>query len=184
MPYILAFFLCCMVYKALKNLVCFLRLKHLAKMYRQWIASGKPLEFTTYKSEIVRLLKGADVKDTFIPHLQNAGYGHLASMTVSVYDNFLATNAGIIENANIKLDEAIGEYRRRIFEAIYPVYWIDAIFLWPKNALLFFGMKADKIAFKLLSVILTGIWWALGLVLAVFQEQLNVVIINLLEILP
>lgn len=184
MEHFLIAFLLIFVYKCVKNLFCFLRIKALDKKHILWLSQQGCSDFQTYKSECLRLLKSAGVKDASIPTTQPMGYGQFASFSSSVFLNF-PTRIQVYAGAVMGMfDEAIGEYRRRIFETFNPLYWIDCILFLPRNLLDYLGLDNDKAVYKLLNIILSAVWWLVGIALTLFNDEVKSVIINLTKVIP
>lgn len=151
-------FVSVVLYKAISNATKYHRCKKFHAMFKSWIAD-ECASLPEYKREIISLIKGAGVSDSFLPTSQPVGYGQVANYNASVLENFPSRIAIFAASVDAKFDEAIGEYRHRTYEAFNPLYWIDIVIFLPKHLLSYIGLSDSNTAFKITNVILTALWW-------------------------
>lgn len=177
---IVILFIFVIAFKASSNYIKFKRCQKLSKMHMDWLADSCD-EFSQYKGEVKKLFLGANIPDSCIPTSQAIGYGQIANANASVYLNFPSKVMGIAAALTDKFDEAIGTYRTRFLESFSPLYWIETILFLPKNLLQYIGLDSEKIAFKLCNILLTFIWWCLGVAFMFFKPQLQEFLISLIN---
>ena len=166
-------------FKVISNFIKWKRCEKLSKMHIAWLADECD-SFPQYKGEIKKLLKNANISDSYIPMSQHLGLGQISNGNASVYLNFPSRIIPIASSLSNKFDEAIGTYRNRVFESFNPIYWIETLIFLPKNLLQYIGLDSEKVAFKLCNILLTFIWWILGVLLLFFKPQINDLILSLL----
>ena len=165
-------------YKALSNFIKYKRCKKLSDMHVLWL-SGNCDNFIEYRGEILQLFKSANIQDSLFPTSSLIGYGQIASGTASVFANFPSMNKSVVGYVITCFDEAIGTYRRRCFESFNPLYWIETILFFPRHLLTYLGVDSEKFLFKSLNILLTFIWWILGVVFMFFRPYLYTFIASL-----
>lgn len=165
-------------YKALSNFIKYKRCKRLADMHVLWL-SGNCDNFIEYRGEVLQLFKSANINDSLFPASSPIGYGQVASGTASVFANFPSMNKSVVGYVIACFDEAIGTYRRRCFESFNPLYWIETILFFPRHLLTYLGVDSEKFLFKSLNILLTFIWWILGVVFMFFRPYLYTFIASL-----
>lgn len=154
------------------NLSKYLQCKYHLNQYFQWMKNHS-WDLVESKSKVISLIKGAGVSDKMVPFLEPAGYGKLISGQISVLSNFPSLRRDIAELTIGMFHDAIGVYRRRIFETFNPLYWIELIINLPKKILVYLGVNAESVSIKVLQVL----WWLLGVSIAVliaaYQKELS-----------
>lgn len=172
MIYLLFFIIVIFIYCLSSNLYNYFRVKRLKNYYIKWLI-GEKENFTTYKNEIISLFKKAKIKDSFFPTLNYAGYGLLASFNASVFSNLLSKENSVVQHVSLMFDEAIGYFRKNIFNCFNPLYWLERIIFLPKQFLLYIGIKNDKSSFRALNISLTLLWWIIVIIGFVFGDKVD-----------
>lgn len=177
---VIMFVVIVLLYKILTNTYCFFRIRHLDKQHLLWL-SGSNVNFPTYKNEIISLFKKAGIKNVEIPTAQAIGFNRIASFNADIFTNFPSQNPDIIQGAFRMFYEAEGIYRQRIFETISPMYWVDTILFAPKKILQYLGFDENKTMFKTCNILLTFIWWFIGVLVTFYGREINKLITILLS---
>lgn len=165
MKKVLYFCLIILIYKIVSNMYCYFRIKILSKKHIKWINDKCP-NFPTYKNEVISLFERAGIKNISTPTTKAVGFHRIASFNADIFINFPSTNADIFDGAVRMFYEAEGTFRHRIFEALSPMYWIESILFAPKKLLIYLTFDKDKALFKVCNVLLTFIWWSIGILFA------------------
>ncbi|CAI3596720.1 conserved hypothetical protein [Clostridium neonatale] len=170
-------------YKLLSNIYCYVRCKSLQIRYHKWI-SGNDMNYVTYKSEVIKLFKRANVKDALASVSEKPVPGSLTVGQRSVQNNFPHCSPNHIYSADRMFYEAIGLYRSRFKECFSPLYWIESIIFLPKNILTYINLDSEKTAFKLANVLLSFIWWVIIASITIFDIDFENLIAKYIELLP
>jgi len=182
---LLEIFLFVACFKFLHNLSRYFRVKALYRKYLVWLAAGGETDFVTYKSECIELFKFANVKDSrLLDELPSAYDGVAYQSQTSVFDNFPSLREYHASSESKKFSEAIGEYRKRFFQALCPLYWLNLIAFAPRHLLDYLGLDKEAAAARTLGAVLTGAWWLAAAALAFFNQQVKALVIDLLKIAP
>lgn len=152
--------LCIVAYKFLLNLYNYKSCQKFYQLYLEWFSDQNDKLFQN-RGRIVKLLKNAGVKDSFIPTSQPIGFGQVCNANASVYDNFPSNIQEFAALMYSKFQEAIGEYKSRMIESFNPLYWIDTILFLPKHLLSYLGVGQASLSFKIGNIVLTIIWWGI-----------------------
>lgn len=168
---------CIICYKALFNFYNYKTCQKYYRLYIDWLADNSD-ELMQYRGRVIKLLERAGVKDSSIPTTQPMGFGQVASFNASAFDNFPSNVAGFAALMNAKFMEAMGEYKSRMFDSINPLYWIDAILFLPKHFLSYLGINKKSLSFKISNVVLSVLWWAICICIAIFRPQIDQFIIE------
>lgn len=176
---LLILFGCIVCYKALFNFYNYRTCQRYYALYLRWFADDNE-ELLQSRGRIIKLLKRAGVQDSSIPTSQPIGYWQLANFNASAFDNFPSKIADFAAMMNSKFQEAIGEYRSRILDSVNPLYWIDTILFLPKHFLNYLGINQSSLSFKISNVVLSILWWAICICLAIFRPYIDNFIINFL----
>lgn len=163
------------IYKLLSNGIYFLRTLLFKRKYHNWLLFDKDIPMATYKSTLKSILKKADVSDSVVPYAQPVGYGHIATGSTSVLNNFPNKLEDHAAMTSKMIDEAIGVYRQRFLETFNPLYWIDSIIYLPRTTLSYLGLSPDSVLVKLLNIV----WWIVGPFAILFRENLIDFILDL-----
>ena len=167
-------------YKFLSNTIFYFRCKKLQQTYVEWIAE-KNASCTQHRSEVISLFKRAGVQDSYIPVTQPTGYYQLASFKASVFHSFPSNLDGFAQITYRMFQEATGYYKMEALNAFNPLSWIETILFFPKNLLLYLGLNEEKFSFRLSNVVLTGIWWCILAIIALFDAELKTFLLAFLD---
>lgn len=152
---------CLLLLKFVLNLVRFFRIKRYLTRYKRWHAS-RDEKFLESKSQVVKLLQDAGIRDHRITVSQPVGYGNLQVIQVSIMDNFPDLSQDMSTPAQRLMREAIGTYRARMLQTFNPLYWIESLIYLPREVLGYLGVPAENIVVRIGQLL----WWALTTLLA------------------
>ena len=166
------------------NLTNFLRYplikKHMLNNYSN--VTSKKDDALSHRTQILNYIKNAGVKDKFIPVVQPVGYGHVATSTVSVFNNLMNTRKDIAVNVSDCLLEAKGNYWLKFINSFNPFYWIKIIVFIPKHLFSYLGLKEESNIIKIFQLI----YWVLAVVctflISVFPDEIKAFIFSILNI--
>lgn len=171
MKYLLALLLFIWVYFLLSNVYNFKRTKKL-KIYHLDFLNGEKQDFSTYKSEVLSLFKKAKIKDSHFPVTQHVGYNYLAKITASVWATFPSKIEYVAVTIDSMFDEAIGYYRKNIFNSFNPLFLIEKVLFFPKAILDYLGLSPEHRSTKILNLLLTAFWWVFDIFLLAFNDKI------------
>lgn len=164
--------LCIVAYKTLNNFIKWKQIKYYRKSYEDFLFD-KSSRIAEYKLQTIKLFKNAGIKDSSTPVSQPVGYGQIANFDASVFHNFPSKLTIIAQPALEMFDSATGVYRSRVFESFNPLYWIEQILFLPKNILIYVGLDSEQVSFKLCNVLLSFIWWTIGILVTIYGSKIN-----------
>lgn len=170
-------------YKLISNFYYLKRCKSLQNGYFEWIKNTNA-DYTSYRREVLDLFKKANINDAYIPTAQPIGFMQISTFKASVQQNFPSLVTTHVSAVMTMFDESIGVYRLRIKECFNPIYWIDCVIFLPKNILTYLNLDSEKVAFKMLNVIFSGIWWFIITFAALFGSQFKNFIISIINKIP
>ena len=163
--------------KIIINLMKLLQCKFYMHQYFKWVNGElKGWSLTEAKQNIISLIEGASVKDCFVSYVEPAGYGIVNTANVSVLRNFPHARRDMVEITVTKFHEAIGVYKRRIFETINPLYWFELLIFLPKKVSSYFGVKTDKVLVKFFQAAYWLITITIGFIYALYKTEIDVLV--------
>lgn len=166
-------------FKLLTNLLCYIRIKKLNKYFREFLLSDKD-DIYLLQQEVLSLFKRAGIKDVLVPAAQAVGYNMIATGCASAFSAFPTRNKALVGTYLTMFDAACGVFRKNMFDALNPIYWIELVVFLPRTALEYIGIDAEKTAFKLCNILLTFLWWLLCVSVIFFKPHLKEFIVELL----
>ena len=167
-------------YKLIRNIGRFIRINTLYKYYFSLCSPNTNPKVWETKQETINLFKIAGIKDTFIPVSQKMGHGYIGSFKASLFDNYPTNRSNFASHYFSMFDEAKGVFKYRIYECFNPFYWIDLIIFLPRNILNYIGVSPEVRSTKILNIILTSIYWFLGILVAILQDKIQTFILSYL----
>ena len=170
---------CIVLYKLVRNVISLLKIHYYKKQYIDFLARREN-HIEQYAIQTVQLFKQAGIKDASIPISQPIGFGQVANFNASIFANFPSNKLAFASSSLDMFENAIGVFRARIIECFNPIYWIEQIIFLPKHILLYIGLNSENVAFKISNVLLTFIWWLLGVSFSIFRTDFLNYIIKLL----
>lgn len=170
---------CIVLYKLVRNVINLLKICYYKKQYLDFLAE-KESHIEQYAIQTVNLFKQAGIEEIFIPISQPVGFHQVANFNASVFANFPSNKPELASPSRDMFEKAIGIFRSRIIECFNPIYWIEQIIFLPKHILLYIGLDSENVAFKISNVLLTFIWWLLGISFSLFRTDFLDYVIKLL----
>lgn len=167
-------------YKFITNLINYNRCKKFEERHLNWI-NNKDDDFPKNKSEVISLFKRAGIKDSHVNVVTPITYQHISTNNISVFENFPSILRPVYAAALSMFDDAIGVYRKRMFDSFNPLYWIDCILFFPRHALEYLGISPDNLSFKISNLILTILWWLIGAAFLFFKQHIQLIFPNFLQ---
>jgi hypothetical protein len=141
------------------------RLKKLESEYLKYVDglvnNTASWDFYEKTPEIKELLIKAGQSSSGIPDVENVGVGFV-QVTVDVFDNMTANNSRIASLMRGTIKQAIGVYKKRIWESFNPFYWIELLIFLPQK--IFQYVTGNEDASSWLSRLLNAIYWLVGLI--------------------
>lgn len=142
----------------------FLSLKKDGKSFSELVASTK------------QLFKEADV-EACIPYSQKTGYNQIVTSTINVSDNLTLNRVEIVHAALDLFDESVGVFRKRMLEAVSPIYWVKTVLYLPSCVIKYLGGNEAGIFSKTLQLL----YWIFTPLFIAFRSQLYSYIVSVIE---
>lgn len=171
-------FLLIVVYKFLTNLLHYFRIRTLHKYFCEFM-DNKRDNMNLYRQEVLSLFEKAHVKDIKIPISERVGFGQIVNASVSVFSMFPSLRPQFSSTTLNMFEETEGVFRKNMIDSFNPFYWIDLIIFLPKTLLAYIGISSEITSYKICNLLLTFIWWILGVLVLYFKPQLQHFIIEL-----
>lgn len=169
---LLIFFILIILYKFFSNLSRYLRIKTLHRYFCDFI-DHKRTDMNLYKQEVISLFQKAGVKDVKTPVSEPVGYAQVVNVNVSVFSMFPSLRPTFSSEALNMFEEAEGSFMKNMRDSLNLLYWIDFILFLPKSLLSYLGFPSDAVIFRLCNVLLTFIWWLIGILFVFFKPQIQ-----------
>lgn len=179
------YILCIMFYKCIINIIYLNQVSKLHSDYFDWLDNKIAYyEIAKKKHTFKTLVKKSNVMDAHLPTTQPMGFGHIASFSASVSENFPNNSVDFATITNDMFCEMEGIFKNRILETFNPLYWLNLVIYLPKNLVEYLGLSSDNIGSKVLQLI----WWLIGIIgtvlIELYPEYLRQLISSYLPILP
>lgn len=172
----LAAFLLVVLYKFVTNLVQYVKCKRYLRLYKSYIYSSG-VNIAEYIPAIEKMFLRAGVKDYALPELQYAGFGKVFEGRLRVVDNLSVPRKDVANAAFRMFSKARGTYKSRMIESLSPLYWVEFIIFFPKNIIVYLGVKPKSVVVKLAQLS----WWVLAPLAVVFRDHLYTYVSMLLN---
>lgn len=121
------------------------------------------------RQEIVALLKGANLNPIIKYFAEPMGLGRVADRSANSFDNLFIANEEFISANMQAFSEATEVYRKRMWDSINPLVWLDTLFFLPQKILNYIGISENNLVSKVLNVI----YWILGVITPILVEPLR-----------
>ena len=166
------------LYKLVRNLSRFIRIKILYKYYYSLCTPNTNPKVWETKQETINLFKIAGIKDSSIPVSKKIWSGYISAFKASLFDNYPNNRSDFAPHYFSMFDEAKGIFKYRIFECFNPFYWLDLIIFAPKNILNYIGVSSEERSTKILNVVLTFMYWIFGIFITVLKDKIQAFILS------
>lgn len=162
-------FACIVIYKLVRNVILYFRMKMYYIIYDEWTKSENCKHpFPKYAIQTAALMKRANVRFIMLRD----------EMKIPILSNLASPIPEIRQEIRKCFDMSLGVYSSRIKEALSPFYWIELVVFAPKNIIEYIGLNTDKTAAKISNVVLSALWWGVGLIWTCFHDQIQTWIVN------
>ena len=118
-------------------------------------------DFAEKTSQIIDLFKKANLANKYISITVPVVGRQYERAKTSIYDNLFLQNQIISNAIHHNFKQAIGVFKRRIYDSINPIFWIELIIYMPKHTLEFIGVSG-----KNRTNIFQVIYWFLGIIIS------------------
>lgn len=162
-------FACIVAYKLVRNIILYFRMKMYYIIYDEWTKSKDCKHpFPKYAPRTAALMRRANIRLVAVVNKTH----------IPLLPNLTSPVPEIRQNIRECFEMALGVYSTRIKEALSPFYWIELVVFAPKNIIEYIGLNTDKTAAKILNVVLSALWWGVGLIWTCFHDQIQTWIVN------
>jgi hypothetical protein len=144
-------------FKVFTNYLRLLSSRRLLARYSRYL-DERTWELLEYQDEIVGLFKRAGIEDSAVPLVEPAGYGHVLSTNMSVFSNISNTRVDVASNVKSMFHRAIGIYRKRMWDAVSPIFWLELLINLPREAFSYVGIPPERALVKVSQIL----YWILG----------------------
>jgi hypothetical protein len=134
-------------------------------------------EFSRNVPQIRKLFEDAGLKDSRTSRMEDAGLGMAKTYTLSIYDNIAVIDPDIIPRVHQKFEESIGIYRRRMFDSINPLFWLEVVYKLPENIFKQFGVSPSNNIVKVFQII----YWLASLIFMALEISDVTIVFNTRE---
>lgn len=153
------------LYVFIDSAVSLYQLKRTNKEYFLWLDDSGAHNVAEKRSKLKTLIAHANIPDAKIPVAQPVGFSHVAHATVSVLENFPSQRADIASGFLSLIDDAIGVYKARMWNAFNPLWWINALIFLPRSICTYLNVKADSFFVKAGQIL----WWVVGTMFTIYK---------------
>ncbi|QVK17737.1 hypothetical protein KHQ81_12930 [Mycoplasmatota bacterium] len=144
------------------------------KKYDRFLFIDNKTNLLRNKTSIERLVKMSNVKEPSVPVAIQCGYGQVATGMVSLLSRFPNNVEDDAIGTARLFETVIGEYNRRIFETINPLYWINLVIYLPKNILSYLGLNTESVIIKIAQIF----YWILTPIILIFRNDITTKLID------
>jgi hypothetical protein len=107
-----------------------------------------------------------ELGDSYVTHVEPAGYGQISTGTISVINNMFNTDDIRIRNQMTAFFfEAQGVYWHRAWCSFNPLYWIQTILYLPREVIEYVGLPTEHWTTKVFQLI----YWVGSVILALHK---------------
>ena len=154
--------------KVILNASKLLRLKALEKAYHEFMkkmAEGKATpDFLEKTPEIIELLKKAGQQSSTITRVKPAGLGFAQTLHLDLFENITANDQQFYNLIFSSFKQAIGVYKKRIYESVNPLYWIEFLIFLPQNLINYILGDEQHLTSNWIVRLLNAIYWIVGFI--------------------
>ncbi|HHF7344418.1 TPA: hypothetical protein ACPSKB_000823 [Legionella feeleii] len=185
--YYLFAFLLVVSYKILLNFIALYKVKKFHSLYVNYIEKIKKPEWTEVrekilqnKTDIIQILANCGLKDFSVFTTTPTGYGHVEHKQVSILQNLQyvgqINEINIPSTLDIYLIQAKGILKKRIVEALNPLYWINTLIFLPQNIITYLGFSLDNKKTETITRVINVIYWILFGLIPFLMQFFGVII--------
>jgi hypothetical protein len=174
-------------YKVLLNFIALIKIKKFHSTYVNYIEKIKNPEWTKIrekilqnKTDIIQILTKCSLKDFGVFTTTPTGYGHVEHKQVSILQNLQYIGqigeVNIPSTIDIYLIQAKGILKKRMIEALSPLYWINTLIFLPQNIITYLGFSPDNKKTESIMKVINVIYWIVAILIPVLMQLFGVVI--------
>ncbi|KAA3659973.1 MAG: hypothetical protein DWQ10_07675 [Calditrichaeota bacterium] len=169
---LLYIFVIIILLKLLFNISKYIQCKRYLKKYLDWL-ENQTWRMTEYKSRVIKLLKDAEVKDSYVGFAEPLGLGQIQTGSLSVMSNFPNAREDIVSLMLTMFHQAIGVYRSRIKDSFNPLYWIEFVLTLPKQVFGYLGIPAESLITKIVQLLYWIIAAVTSILFALYKPEIG-----------
>lgn len=124
--------------------------------------------------EIVDLLSKAGTKANVFYYSEPIGFSQVVNHSFNSFENLFLNHEPSVNYNCIMLIQATEVFKRRFFNSINPISWLETIIFLPQKILQYLGLDAKSSGARILNLI----YWLGSVVIGVFVEPVRDAIIN------
>jgi len=94
--------------------------------------------------EIIELFKKAGQKSPVKGAIEPVGLGHARSFQVDYFENMAVADRDIYSGISVIFKKTIGIYKKNIYDAFNPIYWLELVIYFPQNIIEYVSDGNDK----------------------------------------
>lgn len=158
------------IVKILYNFYYFLLTRRYLLKYENYTKKSNDWYINDNRQQIVAVLKKVGIKDSALPSVDLAGYGHLYTATISVFDNLAFRRSDIMPTVYSMLREAKSVFKSRIIESFNPIFWLETFIYLPRIIFQYINIQENSIIIRILQIF----WWifnALNIIISILFNR-------------
>lgn len=176
MLYLVYLFLAAIVLRIVVNLSKYMQSRYFFEGYKGYVTGTEEFNLLQHKSQILQLFKGAGVKDSYVSYVQPVGYGYIGTGNISVFQNLGNARQDIAFCVFTFFEESIGTYRRRMWESLNPLFWIDSLINLPRNLLAYLGVPPESVITRILQLVYWLAATVSGFIFAIYRPDIEAIV--------
>lgn len=155
------------LYIFLDSAVSLYRLQRIYSDYLEWLEKthASNIHLRQKKSQLKQLITHANVSDAIMPVVEQVETNFVMSSNVSALDNFPIKHQRISTVLVTLINDAIGVYKARMWNAFNPLWWINTLVFLPRSICTYLNIKADGLFMKIGQLL----WWTVGAAFAAYK---------------
>ena len=157
--------------KALLNGYKAWRLISLEKQYHIYMervaANQATPEFLEKTPEIIDLFRKAGQRSTTITRVEPAGLGFARTLQINLFRNITLNDEGVYSVTSAIFKQAIGVYKKNIYDAFNPFYWLEFLIYLPQNIIKY--VLGNEAIPNWLIRLANVIYWVIGVVATIIK---------------
>lgn len=163
--------------KIIINLTKYFQCKYYLDSYFLWVKGElKGWSLTEAKQKVKELLQGAGVEDCHLPFVEPVGFNMINTSSFLVLDNFPNSRNDVFQITITFFHDAIGVYRRRIFETFNPLFWLEFFVFLPKKLSSYLGINSEKISVKIFQVLYWLVSIVTGFIYTLYKTNIDILV--------
>lgn len=155
------------LYIFLDSAVSLYRLQRIYSDYLEWLEKthASNIHLRQKKSQLKQLIAHANVSDAIMPVVEQVETNFVMSSNVSALDNFPIKHQRISTALVTLINDAIGVYKARMWNAFNPLWWINTLVFLPRSICTYLNVKSDSFLVKVAQIL----WWVVGTMFTIYK---------------